>query len=99
MADHVIAEKAAVIATTNAQGRRSRIRIREGKVYRSDDPAVQGREHLFRPVEDTSAAPGEKRNMRRPRRQAEAAAEPAQPAKAAQPKPPPAQPAKDAEDE
>lgn len=97
MADYVIAEKAAVISSKNDKGNRSRTRIREGKLYRSDDPIVRGREHLFRPVEDTAQAPGEKRNVRRTRKQAETTAP--QPTKAAQPKPAAAKSASSAQNE
>lgn len=72
MADLLIADQAAVIIKKDAKGRRSRTTIREGKIYRSDDPVVQGREHLFRQVEEATAVPGERRNVgRRGRKQAE----------------------------
>lgn len=69
----LIAARNAVVVGRNAAGRRTQQKIKEGKLYRSDDPIVQGREHLFSPVEDMTAAPGEKRSIRRPRKQAEAA--------------------------
>lgn len=45
--------------------------VRKGQVLHSSDPAVVGREQLFRlleddaPVETATAVPGEKRNVRR----------------------------------
>lgn len=49
--------------------------INEGDVLNASDPAVKGREHLFQPLEDyldaveqATAAPGEKRAVRRSQR-------------------------------
>lgn len=50
-----------------APGRRL---VREGAIVRSDDPITNGRAELFEPVtatvEQATAAPGERRNVRRP---------------------------------
>lgn len=88
MSELMIAERSAVVARKNAAGRRTRLKIREGKVYRSDDPAVRDFGHLFRPVvEQATAAPGEKRSLgTRRRKDSEATAEPAVAPKA-EPKP------------
>lgn len=79
MAEKLIAERNAVVGGRNVKGRRTRTKIREGKIYRSDDPIVKGREHFFRPVEDATQEPGEKRSIRKPRKQAESTPTAAQP--------------------
>lgn len=75
MAKMLIAETSAVVVTRNKDGKKVQRKIRANKVYRDDDPVVQGREHLFAPVEDTTAAPGAKRSIGRGRRKVEEATE------------------------
>ena len=52
--------------------------VRAGEIFAAGDPVVVGRRELFVPIEDlverATARPGERRSVRRPRKQAAAAA-------------------------
>jgi hypothetical protein len=71
MAEYLIAVESAVIR----EGSRRHVIHRNKTVVRADDPIVKGREKLFRPldrkvmlgsdVEQATAAPGERRAVRR----------------------------------
>lgn len=63
MATMLIAENSAVVVIHGKDGKVAKRKIRAGKLYRSDDPLVQGRENMFTTVEDTSASPGAKRSV------------------------------------
>lgn len=87
MADMLIAQHNATVATVSKKGRRGRARINKGSLYRSDDPIVQGREHLFRVVEQATAEPGEKRSIGTRRSRKSEPTKRSEPAKAAEPTP------------
>jgi hypothetical protein len=82
MADMLVAKASAVIFRN---GRR-RVITKDKTILSADDPLVQGREQLFRPVQVTrstasavetaTAAPGERRSTSRPRPAAPKPAEP-----------------------
>lgn len=52
--------------------------VRAGDIFDAGDPVVAGRQELFVPIEDlverATARPGERRSVRRPRKQAAPAA-------------------------
>jgi nucleoid-associated protein YgaU len=82
MADMLVAKASAVIFRN---GRRTVI-TKDKTILSADDPLVEGREQLFRPVkvtrstasavETATAAPGERRSTRRPQPAAPKPAEP-----------------------
>lgn len=51
------------------KGDRGRL-VKEGELFRDNDPLLKGIEHLFESVEAATAAPGEKRAISRPRKPA-----------------------------
>lgn len=60
MAENLVVNENAVITgrkKVKGKERPTRKVLRRGEIYSSDDPIVKGREHLFRPVETTPAAP------------------------------------------